>query len=435
MADNNKPPWQDGSEIDGDGGAPAESRRRRRLPLAAPVVLLALIGVGIYFAWPAIQDSINSPALNGAVVAKGETATDAESAPVPIQAEIKVPTPAPEPEPSAALLALSAQVTALEKALLERDNQPVPVPVPAPDLTPLTDALTEAMARVEALEKRLAKAQAEAAARRRTVASQSGTAAPTADFDTMDRLDALEDALRARTPDESFVERGELESLQSDQAALQEQLAATRELINSFGMREAGDGRTMALILSLTRLSRAAATSQPFAREVETLRAAVQSEGAANLALESAIRDLAAHALDGAPTAAGLGATFDDMALAVIRADGNAEDQGWVDATISRLRRIVTVRRVGGEIVADSLEGRLSALHGALNAGELATAISLAEALPAKARSGAESWLEGARARLAVETALGVLDEKISDRVAARWSGAESTGAQGSLDK
>ncbi len=435
MADNNKPPWQDGSEIDGDGGAPAESRRRRRLPLAAPVVLLALIGVGIYFAWPAIQDSINSPALNGAVVAKGETATDAESAPVPIQAEIKVPTPAPEPEPSAALLALSAQVTALEKALLERDNQPVPVPVPAPDLTPLTDALTEAMARVEALEKRLAKAQAEAAARRRTVASQSGTAAPTADFDTMDRLDALEDALRARTPDESFVERGELESLQSDQAALQEQLAATRELINSFGMREAGDGRTMALILSLTRLSRAAATSQPFAREVETLRAAVQSEGAANLALESAIRDLAAHALDGAPTAAGLGATFDDMALAVIRADGNAEDQGWVDATISRLRRIVTVRRVGGEIVADSHEGRLSALHGALNAGELATAISLAEALPAKARSGAESWLEGARARLAVETALGVLDGEISDRVAARWSGAESTGAQGSLDK
>ncbi len=435
MADNNKPPWQDGSEIDGDGEAPAESRRRRRLPLAAPVVLLALIGVGIYFAWPAIQDSINSPALNGAVVAKGETATDAESAPVPIQAEIKVPTPAPEPEPSAALLALSAQVTALEKALAERDNQPVPVPVPAPDLTPLTDALTEAMARVEALEKRLAKAQAEAAARRRTVASQSGTAAPTADFDTMDRLDALEDALRARTPNESFVERGELESLRSDQAALQEQLAATRELINSFGKREAGDGRTMALILSLTRLSRAAATSQPFAREVEALRAAVQSEGAANLALESAIRDLAAHALDGAPTAAGLGATFDDMALAVIRADGDAEDQGWVDATISRLRRIVTVRRVGGEIVADSLEGRLSALHGALNAGELATAISLAEALPAKARSGAESWLEGARARLAVETALGVLDEEISDRVAARWSGAESTGAQGSLDK
>jgi hypothetical protein len=245
----------------------------------------------------------------------------------------------------------------------------------------------------------------------------------------------LEDALRARTPNESFVERGELESLRSDQAALQEQLAATRELINSFGKREAGDGRTMALILSLTRLSRAAATSQPFAREVEALRDAVQSEGAANLALESAIRDLAAHALDGAPTAAGLGATFDDMALAVIRADGDAEDQGWVDATISRLRRIVTVRRVGGEIVADSLEGRLSALHGALNAGELATAISLAEALPAKARSGAESWLEGARARLAVETALGVLDEEISDRVAARWSGAESTGAQGSLDK
>ena len=439
MADNNKPPWQDASEFDGDGEAPTESRRlgegRRRLPLAALVVLLVLIGGGIYFAWPAIQDSINSPALDGAVVAKVETAAEVEIAPVPVPADIEAPTPAPEPEPSAALLALSAQVTALEKALAERDSQAAPEPPPAPDLTPLSDALTEAMARVDALEQRLAEAQAEAAARRRTAAFQSGTAAPTADFDTMERLDALEDALNTRTATESFVEHSELESLRAGQAALQEQLAATRELINSLGKREAGDGRTMALILSLTRLSRATATSQPFAREVEALRAAIQSEGPANLSIESAIRDLSAHALNGAPTAAGLSATFDDMALAVIRADGDADDQGWIDATIGRLRRIVTVRRVGGEIVADSLEGRLSALHGALNAGELATAISLAEALPAKARSGAESWLEGARARLAVETALGVLDEEISDRVAARWSGAESTGAQGSLDK
>ena len=144
------------------------------------------------------------------------------------------------------------------------------------------------------------------------------------------------------------------------------------------------------------------------------------------MALENAIRDLAAHALQGAPTTAGLAAGFDDMALAVVHADAEAEDQGWVDATIGRLRRIVTVRRVGGDIAADSLEGRLSTLHEALQSGELGNAISVAEALPAKARGGAENWLQGARARLAVETALSELDTEISERVATRWSSTES---------
>ncbi len=430
MADKNQPPWQNGNEIDADGEAPVESRRfgegRRRLPLAALAVLLALIGVGIYFAWPAIQDSVQSPPLE--VIADKKVVV--KNAPVPPLPNIEPPQPTSQAAPtvpSIALLTLSAQVAALEKALAERNNKSAPEPAAEPDLTPLTDALAQAMARVEALEQRLAAAQAQAAERRRTAAAQPGTDRVTADIVTLERLDALENALSARATNDSFAERSELDSLRADQAALHEQLAATRDLLETLGGREAGDGHTLALILAHSRLARAAATAQPFAREVEAFRTAVQSEGTANLALEGAIRDLAAHALSGAPTAAGLSATFDDMALAVVHADGDAEDQGWVDATIGRLRRIVTVRRVGGEIAADSIEGRLAAVHEALSAGELASAISVAEALPAKAQGGAEDWLQVARARLVVETALATLDAKISERVAARWSGAEST--------
>ncbi len=324
--------------------------------------------------------------------------------------------------------ALTAQVAALEQALAERAAIPPPEPAAAPDLTPLTEALSEAMARVEALEQALAEAQSSARERPVSAASAPRAAPPADDFRTLERLDALEDKLNASTARDTSIESAEIEGLRADQAALQEQLAATRQLIESFDQREAGDGRTMVLILSHSRLTRAAATAQPFAREVEAFRAAVQSEGGSNLALENAIEGLAAHALQGAPTTAGLAAGFDDMALGVVHADAEAEDQGWVDATIGRLRRIVTVRRVGGEIAADSLEGRLSTLHGALQAGELASAIAVTESLPAKARRGAEDWLRGARARLAVESALGVLDAEISDRVAARWRGAESAG-------
>jgi len=473
MADKKESPWRDGGDNGMNGDTPAEPRRagerRRRLPLAALVVLLALIAIAIYVAWPAIQESMQSPPLEDAAA----TAVEADSAPVPLppvplppdvdppveprveppvesRVESRVEPPVEPrvetvpPEPSAALLALSAQIAALEKALAERPVPvPVPVPVPAPaalDLTPLTDAV----ARIEALERRLAEAQPPAppaplapqapqapvdppapTVARTGVAGAAGVAD---DFRTLERLDALEDMLRADASRTSAIASAELEGVRADQAVLRAQVAALKEQLESLGQREAGGGRTMMLVLSHTRLARAAAASAPFAREVEALRAAIRSEGGANLALEGAIAELAAHALGGAPTTAGLGATFDDMALAVIRADGAAEEQGWVEATIGRLRRIVTVRRVGGEIAADSLEGRLSAVHGALSAGDLAAAIAVAEALPAKARGGAEDWLRGARARRAVETALGVLDREILARVAAHWNSAGNNG-------
>jgi len=134
---------------------------------------------------------------------------------------------------------------------------------------------------------------------------------------------------------------------------------------------------------------------------------------------------LAAHALAGTPTHAELATRFDDMAIAVVKAGANADDQGWVDATIGRLRRIVTVRRVGGEIAASSLEGRLNALHQALSRGDLAGAAALADALPYKSRRGAKDWLRDARARLAIEQALVVLEAEVMERVAARWSPAK----------
>lgn len=403
MADRKEPPAEDGVDKAADGEARAETRRfgdsRRRLPLAALAVLLALVGVGIYFAWPSIQDSV-------------QTSPD----PAPIQVAEFEPTPAIKeaaaapPEPSPAFEALSAEVAALQRALAERDAAPPP---PAPDLTPIHDA----MARLEELEQRLNEAPppATVAQSAAPAVANPDAAAAAMDFTAIERLDALEAALKARGAG------ADVEDLHAGQAELRQQVAALHQLFETIGGREAESGRAMVLVLSLARLSRAAATAQPFAREVEALRTAAQADGATGLALENALRELAAHALGGTETAAGLSAAFDDVALAVIHADADADDQGWVDATIGRLRRIVTVRRVGGDIAADSLEGRLSALHRALAGGDLGAAIALTEALPAKARSGAEDWLADARARLAVERALAVLDGEISARVAARW--------------
>ncbi len=454
MADKKEPPEEGGTEDNRLDSAPDETRRptpdkarrkapdearrfgdsRRRLPLAALAVLLALIGIGVYVAWPDIQDSLRpspSPAVAEAEsvpVAEPPAVAEPEPEIEPIPAVEAEPAPAIEespatpPEPSPALLALAEQVAALQRALAERDAALPPAPPPAPNLTPIHDA----MARLEELEKRLNEVPPpQAASDEATPASDeaSAVAVPAMDLQARQRLNAVERTLALA----EFDRRGgEFDALRAAQAKLRDRVAALSQSLAAVGGREAEGERVMVLVLALSRLSRATATAPPFGREMEAFSAAAQAGGATGLAFDNAMRELAAHALAGAPTLARLTAAYDDVALAVIQADADAEDQGWVDATIGRLRRIVTLRRVGGDIAADSLEGRLSALHRALAGGDLGAAIALAEALPAKARSGAEDWLRGARARLAVERALAVLDGEISARVAARWAPRES---------
>ena len=454
MADKKEPPEEGGTEDNRLDSAPDETRRptpdkaprkapdetrrfgdsRRRLPLAALAVLLALIGIGVYVAWPDIQDSLRpspSPAVAEAEsvpVAEPPAVAEPEPEIEPIPAVEAEPAPAIEespatpPEPSPALLALAEQVAALQRALAERDAALPPAPPPAPNLTPIHDA----MARLEELEKRLNEVPPpQAASDEATPASDeaSAVAAPAMDLQARQRLNAVERTLALAELD---WRGGEFDALRAAQAKLRDRVAALSQSLAAVGGREAEGERVMVLVLALSRLSRATATAAPFGREMEAFSAAAQAGGATGLAFDNAMRELAAHALAGAPTLARLTAAYDDVALAVIQADADAEDQGWVNATIGRLRRIVTLRRVGGDIAADSLEGRLSALHRALAGGDLGAAIALAEALPAKARSGAEDWLRGARARLAVERALAVLDGEISARVAARWAPRES---------
>ena len=431
MAYKKEPPAEDGIEKPAEGDAQGETRRfgesHRRLPLAALAVLLALIGVGVYVAWPNIQDSLQTSAPEKNTVTATEESTGAAPPPEPVPAPAvkaepppAVPeTPAAPPEPSPALIALSAQVAALQRVLAERDAAPAP---PPPDLT----SIQEAMARLEEMERRLREAPAAAenstTANSTTANAESNSAAAATDFRTLERLVAVEKSLSTLDANNASAD---IDSLRSGQAELAEQITALRRLYKTIGGREAENARTMVLVLSFSRLSRSAALAAPFAREVEAFRATAEADEAGGLSVEGAIRELSAHALSGTPTSSQLAAAFDDVALAVIHADAEAEDQGWVDATIGRLRRIVTVRRVGGDIAAGSLEGRLNALHRALASGDLADAIALTEALPIKARSGAQDWLRGARARLAVERALGVLDAELSARVAAHWTAEE----------
>ncbi len=418
MADRNKKGIKDSRDKGVANNPTADETRsdvkrfgesRRRLPLAALFLLLALIGVGVYFAWPSIRGSLEATPPEDVTTTTEPVAT------------------AP-PEPSPALVALGEQVAALETALatqqtaLERaeaDLLAARTSPPEPDLT----LVAHALARLEDMEERLSATQTTTqAARARAAISEEHASATVVDFQTLERLNALERGLSTIETSNSTTE---IDALRSELASLGEQIAILRQSAEKKDQQEAKSGRAMIMVLAYSRLSRAAAGAAPFAREAEAFVAAAQDNGEPGIAFNNAMLKLAAHALAGTPTHAELATRFDDMAIAVVKAGANADDQGWVDATIGRLRRIVTVRRVGGEIAASSLEGRLNALHQALSRGDLAGAAALADALPYKSRRGAKDWLRDARARLAIEQALVVLEAEVMERVAARWSPAK----------
>lgn len=384
---------------------------RRRLPLAALLVLIALIGVGVYFAWPSIQGSVESKPPDD-VIASTKPEPAVKSAPT-----------APA-EPSPTLVALGEQVTALENALAtqrtalkraEAHLATANTSLQEPDPKLFADIVS----RLEGMEERLIATNPAAQAARVGADKDKEGVATTNTFQTLERLASLERALsRIENSDSSR----EIDSLKTELTNLRKQITSLRQSAEIKDLKEEKSGHTIIMVLAYTRLSRATALASPFAREVKAFVAAAQANGQPSNTLNNAMAKLDAHALAGTPTHADLTSRFDDMALAVVKADADADDQSWVDATIGRLRRIVTVRRIGGEIAIDSLEGQLHTVHQALSGGNLADAIAVIDALPEKSRRGAEVWLRDARARLAVEQALDVIEAEVANRAAAHWS-------------
>ena len=93
-------------------------------------------------------------------------------------------------------------------------------------------------------------------------------------------------------------------------------------------------------------------------------------------------------------------------------------DRAW-----ARLRSLVTVRPVGGDVAGDSPEAHLARAEARLDEGDLAGAVSELEALEGPAAEAAAPWLAGARARVAADQAIEALRERALARVLPNGSG------------
>ena len=468
-------------------GAEADRPKDRRVPL--PVVwglVAALVCVGLYAAWSEFGSDIlgtsgepdaaaasasatpsaaeqpgagatggeasASPPVAGesapVVTAEDEAGEDAEAgvetglveeaAPVVAapQGDEAAPQegPAPEsplpaadpPSQTAAIAAGEPQTTPAAEAA--RDEAPA-----APD----TSAVTTAEAPAEAVPGPETRTQSPAPAR----IGDEALGALSARLDVLETgsrgainagaaVIALEQRVRALEDDPTREPLGQALAAWGEQrAALEAALAEVSARLARFEaeatQQAAADGRLVTLVLATGELSAALGSSRPFAPALDALRGIAGEDPE----IESVLVRLTPFAATGVPTLDGLSARFPEAANAIVRTTPATEESDWIDETVTKLSQLVTIRRTGGAIDAESLDGRLVEAETALNAGDLGRAIAIVGALmPAGAEAGiAKPWLRDARARAEADDALAGLVAIVHARIGTRWAATGAT--------
>ncbi|MGH7085465.1 MAG: hypothetical protein ACREFN_10810, partial [Acetobacteraceae bacterium] len=118
-----------------------------------------------------------------------------------------------------------------------------------------------------------------------------------------------------------------------------------------------------------------------------------------------------------APAATRSAALNDPVATPTARAPAAADD--WSGRVLDQLRRLVTIRRIGGDHQAPP-EAAVERAEAALAHGDLAAAVQAIAALSGPAAAAAQPWLAKARQRLAAETALTQAQQRLEADIAQR---------------
>ena len=359
---------------------------RRRMPFTAVLVLLILIGIGIYFAFPLIRGNLPNSA-------------DSEPLDVEVGPQLQVK----DIEPSinsdvlinitTAVEKLSEQVLSLEKRLTEeklRQEETVSQQekVDPKSVTPDNRQLNSAfMAELMGREDRGIKS----------------------------RVEIIEKQLS-----EFSQEQNKINSLSLAQQQLSSRITQFSQELEAFIKRSQSERTNLILILAYAELSHALSMSKIYHAEIEKLILSVPPDLLSDPTFKEALATISSYSQSGVPTVSELDATFDDMAREIMRAHAAAEDEGWVEATIGRLRQVITVRRVSGEIAPDSIEGKLVSLKHNLNIGDLATALAISKTFPRDTQGLAQKWFDGIKGRILVKQALNKIGKQIFERIVQR---------------
>ena len=293
--------------------------------------------------------------------------------------------------PLAADDALAARVTALEA-------RPAPATV---DLDPIRSALTAQAQSLDRLQAALA-------------AQSQGQAAAAADKTVVQQLTqrvaAIEAQAASKTADSGKLEQ-ELARLSTAANDLGDRLSALERRVSA---QSSTDRTGTALLLAVLQMREAIEEARPFPAAYDAFKGIAGDDPA----LLAGASPLAQAARDGVASQAVLRERLDKLGSEIARASKPAGKLRWWEQALDRIRRLVTIRRIGVAAHAGP-EAAVSAAQSALAAGNLAAAVSALGSLDEADAEMAQPWLRLARDRLAAEAALARLRELLAARLGA----------------
>jgi hypothetical protein len=313
----------------------------------------------------------------------------------------------------------ATRVAELDRRLAELEGRPAAAPAEDGALVRRIESLEQLNEQLRGDLDRLAAAAAPAGAAepeivQRLDAVSAEVAALRSDIETVRR-----EAVQAVAPERIAALSNRIEENAAELRAMQGDLSRLVELprrVQELGATiEASSGQTQrtAFVLASGQLEAALDSGQPYASQLGAVRRL--AEGDAELA--ALLQQLEEHADEGIPSMAELRIRFADTGLAVAQAAQSDADGDWMDRAWARLRSLVTVRPVGGDVAGQSPEAHVARAEARLNEGDLASAVSELEGLEGAAAEAAAPWLAGARARVAADKAIERLRERALARV------------------
>ena len=386
------------------------------LPMARPL----LVQAGLPLPEPqttAAPGAVSLEARLSMLEAQRSEADRAEDAVAALRAEIE--------DLSARLASLSASssgTTVGESSEVARLDEQVQT------LSTQLQTLTETVRAVQSSATRGGPQPAETAAQRAALASlQTQTEAMTADFAALSRtVTGIGQRLSALD-----TLRGELDSLRSavgsTETRLNEmartvldgrgqdtrQFAAMSERLDRLEGRQSetrrSAGAEAALVLAIGQLRDAVASGGPFDSALDGVRLLIGTPGGA---VTEALDTLSPLGATGVPPT---GTLFDDAHRAARQAATSLHetpDGDWIDRTVGRVAGLVTIRRTDAEADLSDPMNALARFEALADKRDLAGAAAQANAIAVPTvRDALSDWLERAKARLAVDRALGVLED------------------------
>jgi hypothetical protein len=282
----------------------------------------------------------------------------------------------------------------------------------ATDLRSLQEGTEKQSSAARALSDRVTKLE-EAQASAATTPTGEPSEAAKASFARLDRdvgtVKAQADRLSQRISDLKTELQEDLKGAakSADVAPLAKKISAIEQELQQLAKSDAAhsaNASRVVLALELTNLKRAMDRGEGYDKELAEVKKAAGDT--LNLApLE--------RYTEGVPTQAELVRSFRKAANAMLDAEVEPAEGGWLDRLLSGTRSIVRVRKANPSGNDRSPEAVIARMEIALKEGRLDEVLAQSKKLPPKAELAGEEWLKNVEARATVDRALADIDAKL----------------------